>query len=61
MSWKKLGVIVAPQADIFWMASHVGPSFVQEVDGKLEVWITGRDTENVSRKHTYLLKTCMLN
>jgi hypothetical protein len=36
-------------SDIFWMASHVGPSFVQEVDGKLEVWITGRDTENVSR------------
>jgi hypothetical protein len=49
MTWKKLGVIVPPQSDIYWLASHVGPSFVTQSEGTLQIYITGRDLNNVSR------------
>jgi hypothetical protein len=47
--WKKLGQLVVPTKDVPWMASHAGPSFVDIVDGKVWVYVTGRDLNNVSR------------
>ena len=49
MKWKKLGVLILPQKGISWMASHVGPSFVEVIQEKIIVYVTGRDINNVSR------------
>ncbi len=49
MKWEKLGVLVAPSDDFYWMESHVGPSFAVEENEELKIFITGRDRNNVSR------------
>jgi len=50
MKWKKLGVLIHPDKNTYWMASHVGPSFAEVIDDKkLAIYVTGRDMNNVSR------------
>ncbi len=49
MKWKKLGVLIKPDPALYWMASHAGPSFVDIVENRALVYLTGRDTNNVSR------------
>jgi hypothetical protein len=49
--WTKLGRVLAPNPQCYWMATHAGPSFaVPRVDrGIVEVYVTGRDIRNRSR------------
>ena len=49
MNWKKLGQIIQPNPKYSWMSHYAGPSFVRELDGKLLVYVSGRDAENISR------------
>lgn len=49
MKWKKLGIFIKPDPAFYWMASHAGPSFVDVVEERVRVYLTGRDTNNVSR------------
>lgn len=50
MAWKKLGLIVEPDREIWWMSHYAGPSFVDVVEGDvLRILVTGRDGNNVSR------------
>jgi len=50
MKWKKLGVLIHPDKNAYWMTSHVGPSFAEVIDDKkLAIYVTGRDMNNVSR------------
>lgn len=47
--WKKLGVIVAPNPEIYWMATYAGPSFVRTETSEILIYVSGRDVENRSR------------
>ncbi len=49
--WTKLGAIVVPDRQRFWMATHTGASFgVPSPDrGIVDVYVTGRDVRNRSR------------
>ena len=47
--WKKLGVVVSPNADVGWMSTYAGPSFVRIENDTVLIYVSGRDDENVSR------------
>ncbi len=47
--WKNLGVIVAPNPNIYWMATFAGPSFVRNDTNEILIYVSGRDTKNRSR------------
>jgi hypothetical protein len=49
MNWKKLGVIIPPNKEIPWMAEYAGPSFVRILNNRILVYVSGRDTQNISR------------
>ena len=49
MRWTKLGIIVSPQPDVWWMSHYAGPSFVRESADGWVIYVTGRDANNVSR------------
>ena len=50
MKWKKLGRIVCPKSDVWWMKGGTGPHFTEIVDGRLlRIYIGARDEFNVSR------------
>ena len=47
--WKKVGRILSPSPNIWWMATHTGPSFaIQLRDSLYRLYITGRDSRNRS-------------
>ena len=56
--WTKLGAILVPDRNRFWMATHTGPSFaVPHPDrGVVEVFVTGRDVRNRSRIGTIAIR-----
>src|ERR1043166_5194053 len=49
--WSKLGRILAPDPRREWMAAYAGPSFAlpRPEQGTVEVYVTGRDSQNRSR------------
>jgi hypothetical protein len=47
--WTKLGRFLEPSLDVWWMATHTGPSFIREAHDHLELWVTGRCKNNISR------------
>jgi len=49
--WSKLGRVLAPEPNREWMATYVGPSFAvpRPAEGRVDVYVTGRDTQNRSR------------
>ena len=49
MNWKKLGQIIQPNPKYSWMSHYAGPSFVRVFDGRLLVYVSGRDANNISR------------
>lgn len=51
MNWEKLGLIIAPNPDLYWMATYAGPTFalVQESSSIVDLYVSGRDTQNRSR------------
>jgi hypothetical protein len=49
VKWEKLGLIVAPNPDVWWMACYAGPSFVRVKGESWEIFVTGRDINNESR------------
>jgi len=50
MVWKKLGLIVKPDPDIWWMSHYAGPRFVEVSEGNaLRILVMGRDGNSVSR------------
>lgn len=49
MKWQKIGCIIEPQDNIFWMSQKVGPSFVEIENDCFKIYITGRDLNNESR------------
>jgi hypothetical protein len=49
MNWKKLGQIIQPNPKYSWMSHYAGPSFVRVLDGRLLVYVSGRDSNNISR------------
>ncbi|MEZ4873761.1 MAG: hypothetical protein R2827_16270 [Bdellovibrionales bacterium] len=50
MKWKKLGRILDAVPDVSWLASLAGPAFARPLgSNQLEVFISGRDTNNVTR------------
>jgi len=50
-AWTKLGPILVPDRRREWMATYTGPSFAvaKPQDGVVDVYVTGRDTQNRSR------------
>lgn len=49
MNWKKLGNILKPSPDIWWMHGYTGASFVRTVGNELWMYVTGRDKQGESR------------
>jgi hypothetical protein len=49
--WEKLGRIITPQKNIYWMKTWTGASFVRQVEDTsiFEIFVTGRDDKNRSR------------
>ena len=42
--------LIKPTQDIWWMSTHAGPSFVKQISHSLlEIYVTGRSTDNKSR------------
>lgn len=48
-NWLKLGVIIAPSADIDWCCSHSASPYVKKHGDKRYIYFTGRDKNNKSR------------
>lgn len=50
-AWVKRGPILAPDRQREWMATYTGPSFAvpRVKDGVVDVYVTGRDSQNRSR------------
>lgn len=48
--WEKLGRIIAPTPDVYWMETCTGPSFAYPLDeeGNFRIFVTGRDKGNRS-------------
>ncbi|HEX5127105.1 MAG TPA: hypothetical protein VFW00_10230 [Rhodocyclaceae bacterium] len=50
MQWRKLGVVFSPPGNVPWMASHATtPTPLDLGDGKLRIYFSARDVQNVSR------------
>ena len=50
MKLKRYSCLIKPNKDIWWMTTHVGPSYVKQItDELLEIYITGRSDDNKSR------------
>jgi predicted GH43/DUF377 family glycosyl hydrolase len=47
---KKLGRILKPDQDIYWMSTYTGPSFAKQVGetSLFDIYVTGRDSKNRS-------------
>jgi hypothetical protein len=48
MKWKKRGVLIQPDPQHEWCATHAGPSFVDTLRGDPKILVTGRDSTNCS-------------
>src|SRR3546814_9091514 len=49
ITWEKLGLVIAPQRDLWWMQSHAMiPTLDMLGDGLLRVYFSGRNERNVS-------------
>src|SRR3546814_13291307 len=49
ITWEKLGLVIAPQSDLWWMQSHAMiPTLDMLGDGLLRVFFSGRNVRNVS-------------
>jgi predicted GH43/DUF377 family glycosyl hydrolase len=47
--WEKIGRILSPTPQIWWMATHTGPSFALQISGSdYRIYLTGRDDQNRS-------------
>lgn len=47
--WKKKGLLITPQKNIWWQKSHIMLPTVEKIDGDLHrVYFSGRDEKNVS-------------
>lgn len=46
--WEKLGRILKPKADIYWMSSYTGSSFAVQVENTaiFDIYVSGRDERN---------------
>lgn len=50
MKWKKLGRIIVPDPQIWWMSHCAGPTFVEAGDeGRIRIYMSGRSADNMSR------------
>ena len=47
--WEKIGLILEPNHEIYWMKSHTSSPFVVNDKGKLSFFFTARDSQNRSR------------
>lgn len=49
-TWEKLGCILRPMPEIYWMATYTGPSFAYPLNdrGLFRLYVTGRDKNNRS-------------
>jgi hypothetical protein len=49
--WEKLGRIIAPNQNIYWLATYAGPSFARQINdkGDFDLFVTGRDEKNRSQ------------
>ena len=48
--WEKHGLLLQPNKDIDWISNGIGPShYIKQTNGKSYLYITGRDSNNVSR------------
>jgi len=47
--WEKIGLILKPNHEIYWMKSHTSSPFVVNDKGKLSFFFTARDSQNRSR------------
>ena len=49
-SWKKMGLIIKPDPNVDWMATHTGASFAfpSGRDDVFDLYVTGRDKMNRS-------------
>jgi predicted GH43/DUF377 family glycosyl hydrolase len=49
ISWKKLGLVVEAQSDLWWMQSYgMVPTLDKQSDGSYKIYFSGRDKNNVS-------------
>src|SRR3546814_18183280 len=49
ITWEKLGLVIAPQRDLWWMQSHAMiPTLEMLGDGLLRVYFSGRNERTVS-------------
>lgn len=48
--WRKLGRIITPMPSVWWMTTHTGASFAQQIGNSniFDIYITGRDSKNRS-------------
>ena len=47
--WKKKGLLITPQKNIWWQKSHIMLPTVEKIDGDLHrVYFSGRDEKNES-------------
>lgn len=49
-TWEKLGRILTPDKNIYWMSTHTGSSFAVQIDDSsfFDIYVTGRDSMNRS-------------
>ncbi len=48
-TWKKIGILLQPKDNVWWMSHYCGPTFAEVMDDKIMLYVVGRDGLGISR------------